>query len=360
MGTYSLKDAVTGQDIKEGEKMIGIFLSRDLSPESHKSKIGIFAESKNRYQMASLPIHGSWNGISLTPDKPNGFAAFTSHECIGNSSKSVEELMESMTRDSQRTYNGQNDCFGRRPDTVLEYSFLAIKASTLDVVKNITDIKEYYGAHDPDIGLQQMEALKVRFFEALSVYDEIDSRDKDLKIPAMYRCLKLSKSIFFQNANYEHNIENLPVPYAAKSMDESDNIFDRRMSEYFRQCGVGEFEGFEYLIKNRELPDYYPDMFKGLHEAQFIFDSMNFLDMPLQPTISLGGSYNSTAKLELMTGILQQEVGLYIDRCSENTDMLEVKKIDTVLGPIKACVAGLIRQRNDFEKEIKKFNNENN
>jgi hypothetical protein len=360
MGTYSVKDAVTGQDIKEGEKMIGIFLSRDLTPESNKSKVGIFAYSKERYKMASLPIHGTWNGVTMTPDDPKSFAAFVSHECIGDSSNSVQQLMESMIHDSQRTYEGKTSShFGQEPDTILEYSFMAMKASTLDIIKGLKDIKQYFGAHDPDQGLKQIDALKERFFEALDAYEAKDSNDKT-DVGAMYRCIKLSKSIFFQNSNYENGIEGLPVPYAAKAMEEQlDNLFDKRVYEYFQQCGVGEFDGYDYLKANRDLPDYYPDMFKSVHEAQFIFDSMEFLDIPMQPTITMGGSYRSTAKLELMTTLLDQEVSRYIERCSDNMDMEEVKKIDAVLSPVKSVVAGLLRKRNDFEQEVKEFDLDN-
>jgi hypothetical protein len=358
MGTYNLNDAVTREKIREGDKAIGIFLSKDISPNSNSANVGIFGDSSDRYQMASLPIHGVWNGISLTPDDPKSFSAYMAHETIGHSAKSVPELMESLIVDSRRTYEGKKGFLGKNPDITLEYSFMVIKPETLERMLGIPEIHKLYGNQRPEDGLKAVDQLLEKFWTVLDKFQALGSeRDRD---NLYYSCLKLSKSIFFQN--HVDEIDGIKLPYAAKSMVEFETkLFDKQFYETFKECGVGEFEGFEYLRNMRALPDYYPEMYAGFHLAQQIFESMDYLDIPLQPAIRLSsGDMRRAAMIEMSTGTLLKSITECIEDGGDNMEMSEVTKVDRLLTPLKSGVADLIRQRNTLEKEIIDFDNEYN
>jgi hypothetical protein len=219
-------------------------------------------------------------------------------------------------------------------------------------LNELEDGKKYFNGHTAAGECNKAEALLQKFLELVD--QRFDAGGNE--IPEIFgRANQVAKAIYFQS--HRDEVENLPVPYAARSfVEQVHNLFDSNLRKEMSHIGVGEFKSYKHLEEERTLPSYYEDMYESVHRAQKIADTIAYLDVPLRPSITCSSYSRGTAKIEMLSAQLKDQLKEYVEYVSDNMDKAELVKIDRVLNPIKSNMAEVIKQRNSFEKEIEKFN----
>lgn len=342
MGTFALADSVTNQVIQEGEKVIALLLSHGTS---NTPRTYLFADPLERLKFASLPIRGVWDGVSVIAEDDSSVGVKTA---IGSTFKkncdTFEELQEKLYTDAKIKIPAQT--FSAEYEQ--EFSLFVIKIDTYELLMNSFKNKDVF---DIEGGLNAVKSIIPAILK--SIEDEKSDDDK-VRNEAYAKIDQLSKSVFFES--WQDTVEGINLPIVARSLISGGRIeYSDELKRYLSENGLFGHKARHGLSKNLVLPSGYDDVFRGLHESYLIQIAMMNLQLGLQPAHKVSPGYRDASRIPMLTAMLASEMSLFIEHSSENMDRSDLEDLDKVLTPIRNQVGEMVKARNSFEKEIKKY-----
>lgn len=353
---FNVCDAITDRPIKEGEKVIAYFMVDKRSSNAHVS-ISLYAENTERYQFASLPVAGIWDGYQVIPDDHNSLAVRSAIAACSVSAPSFIELQKGLHANAVRFLGSSTE-----GDSHHQFSMFVVKADTPKLLNSIKEVSKHV-PFDAEKELAVATTLLARLDASLQAL--LDNKDDDVHSKLYGQYEKYRRAFFFE---YEQDTigDGLKVPFASKVMAPTmDSTFSSRFKDFMAGAGLFGFNAgdvHETSLKKhlgsgaeRELPADYREAFIGLHQTQFLVDAMLIMDIPLKPSTWVKGRRLDSRYVEFKTAVLFQEVQHLMDELTDNMEQKEVVKIDKALAPIKKQMAKVIKRRDAFEAEVKAF-----
>lgn len=353
---FHVCDAITDRPIKEGEKVIAYFMVDKRSSNSHVS-ISLYADSTERYQFASLPVAGIWDGYQVIPDEHDSLAVRSAIAACSVSPQSFIELQKGLHANAVRHFGSSTE-----GESHHQFSMFVVKADTPKLLNSIKEVSKHV-PFDAEKELAVATTLFARLDASLQAL--LNNKDDDAHSRLYGQYDKHRRAFFFE---YEQDTigDGFKVPFASKIMAPvMDSTFSTRFKDFMEAAGLFGFNAGDeheaslrsHLASNgeRSFPADYRDAFIGLHQTQFLVDAMLIMDIPLKPSTWVKGRRLDSRYVEFKTAVLFQEVQHLMDELTDNMEQKEVVKIDRALAPIRKQLGKVMKRRDAFEAEVKAF-----
>lgn len=337
-------DSITKQEIQDDEPVVLILL---LNATSQSNDMGLMARSSERLKMASLPIHGVWGDDGFIVNDNESIAVTSALKSFDIEYSDFEELLSSLWSDSTITVDRPSwNCSNKQ-----EYSIFVTKESSLEKVANTSVVRKTVGIHDVNADIQQMTVFASKFATADAEYKSNKYQCKD------YFDAQCNMEAFENILNMTHSGNSASedgdrVPYASSALKRNGEtpfateLLITLKGDEYNVVSCRDF-GSKEFIENPVFPDFYQELFRSVHEGISIMHSLNLLDIPLSPTFFAGAGFRDTSKMELMGQVLAEDIRSHVEECRSYSDD-PLREIDTLIAPIKSCVADAIRERNSL------------
>jgi len=353
---FHVCDAITDRPIKEGEKVIAYFMVDKRSSNPHVS-ISLYADRTERYQFASLPVTGTWDGYQVIPDDHDSLAVRSAIAACSVSAQSFIDLQKGLHANAVRRLGSSTE-----GESHHQFSMFVIKADTPKFLNSIKEVSKNV-PFDAEKELVVATTLFARLNASLQAL--LNNKDDNAHSRLYGQYDKYRRAFFFE---YEQDTmgDGLKVPFASKTMAPvMDSTFSSRFKDFMEGAGLFGFNAgdmHETALRQqlatgdaRSLPADYREAFIGLHQTQFLIDAMLIMDIPLKPSTWVKGRRLDSRYVEFKTAVLFQEVQHLMDELTDNMEQKEVVKIDRALAPIKKHMAKVIKRRDAFEAEVRAF-----
>jgi hypothetical protein len=349
MGTYTLADSITGEAIPEGSEVVA-FLLADGGSENTTSYL--FAETRERYKLASLPIKGKWNGSTVDAHDDSTLAVKSALYAANSSAKSFADLQDGLYTSSKKEVPSKwsgHPLFDEGPKEIT-FSMFVTKPSTIDFVVGGSSLNKHYKSS------LAKERAKVDLLMPLLIEHagNIRNEDKSVANRAYGNADRLAKTIFFESGH--HRFDGVEDLFTAGAMSTFEGgPFSNRLTAFLETQNLYGIEAFSAVTDTKILPDTFDEAFQGIYQAKLMTLGMHHMNVSFNPATGRNRGYRDDSRIDLLRHMLKQELGLYIEQTSEDMSQEALREVDKALEPLRKDVGQLVKARNKFCEKVEKF-----
>lgn len=347
MGTYVLADSITGEPIKEDDKVVAILLS---NAQSEQKTSFLFASSDDRYKLASFPVKGTWNGSCVVADDDQSMAVKSAIYATNIAADSFEGLQHQLyTKSTIEVPDGWSGRISKTespPITVTFSMFVAKPASIALLADNPAFVKRL----ETNLTAERSK-VDILVSKLIELLGGKESSDENVRGDCYFESDAYLKALFFNNS--ERDIEGDGVPLTARALASSESFdFSSRLGFFletkkmFRTPSRYEFEDA------MALPEGYDEVFTAMYEAQTLTMAMKYLSVPLVPAARRHSPYMDNDRIEMLQAMLLDEVSRLADDACDDRCREKLQVLDDVLGPLRKKISDVVKRRNDLEGKI--------
>lgn len=346
MGTYVLADSITGEPIKEDDKVVAVLLTNALSEEKTSY---LFARSDERYKLAHLPVKGFWNGNCVVADDDQTLAVESALYATNIEADSFEALQHQLyTKSTIEVPDGWSKRLSNieSPPIPVTFSMFVSKPASLALlVGNPAFVKHL----ETNLAAERekVDVLVGKLIEILEADESSDPGAGD----RYFVTDDYLKALFFNNS--EREIDGDSVPLTARAMSSSAGFgFSSRLGFFLETKNMFRTPSRYAFEDSKGLPDGYDEVFSAMYEAQTLTMAMSFLSVPLVPAARRHSPYMDNDRIELLQAMLLDEVSRLADDACDDRCREKLKVLDDVLGPLRKKISDMVKRRNDLEGKI--------
>lgn len=346
MGTYVLADSITGEPIKEDDKVVAILLTNALSEEKTSY---LFARSEERYKFAHLPVKGTWNGNCVVADDDQSLAVKSAIYATNIEAESFGALqLQLYTKSTIEVPDGWSKRISNKesPPIPVTFSMFVAKPASLAL---LTENPAFAKGLETNLSAER-EKVDVLVKKLVEIIEAAESN-----APAAgdnyFVTDDYLKALFFNNS--ERAIDGDSTPLTARALSSSAELgFSSRLGFFLETQNMFRTPSRYAFEASKALPDGYDEVFSAMYEAQTLTMAMKFLSVPLVPAAKRYSPYMDNDRIELLQAMLLDEVSRLADDACEDRDREKLKVLDDVLGPLRKKISDVVKRRNDLEAKI--------
>lgn len=349
MGTFSLADGITGEPINEGDKVVAMLLTDGRDEEPHRINY-LFEDPSDKYKIASLQIHGVWDGTVVIADADNSLAvqsALFAANFDGQTFADLQvELYTRPIREIPSGWAGNGGPFDKDDPSTLKFSLFVAKQESIELVVSNEAVRKFHGV-SLDEELKKVDALFEKLLPALV---RLGSQDKKEYFEGFAASEELYKAIFFQSS--QRSCQGLPVPRVSRALADSESSpFSDRLGFFLASQNLYRYGAVNQVKLTQQLPSSYPEVFAALQDTMALGWGMNRLAIPLTTAARRSTFHKDSSRLELLQRMLMTELRGYINQVSDDHDQAALDDIDATLKPLLDDVKALVGDRNKLETD---------
>lgn len=333
MGTICIRDGITNQIIQEGDAVIAMILVE--SDDNGRSTRSFNSRNIGEgYKIASLPVHGTWNGFLVEGDSDN----------IVNRINSMALPVLFNKTDNENIFSAIQESLQQKPNFRGKHHCLSvIKLETLSLLGGIDHIKSIIDNRSKEteaIALQRFLNVylkkkdKLRNMESLEPQseqnqnmDELAFRQRELRV--------LSQAFSFER--FDSTYLGFKLPYSAGALEKYR--VDQYSDDLLSALGDHVYHLSEELLSGDKITPNYQSLQKALFDSRFISDSLAVLGLSLSPSLTAEFAPENNASLQFSKAVLFSELKQQIEICKE-------------YGPSDLLVGNLLKEISSLKSEL--------
>lgn len=327
-----LIDSITKQIINAGDEVIMIMM---VNSRSEVNDLGLLTMQREQYQLISLPIKAKWSEYGLNVIDENQFAVQTFLKAIGQSGMSYSEGTAHIRKHGhQLLENPHWNC-----SSIREFSTFVVKPETLDKMAEVSAIKDNVPLKSAETHLSRAIQFTGPYLEAHKRLLEVE-RDDPCR-GDLFDALEDYGRIVQLRDDYGYNKEyEFETPYASHALKNGD-IFSYTLRRVLHR--------HKFITDDNEFNHVdYADFYKGVHMTAAIMHAMAYLDIPLAPAYFAQSERRTTAKMELLSKVLIEELSAHCEEIHAYSDS-PAQELKGLISPLKSCVSELTRLQQRLE-----------
>lgn len=333
MKAFSVTDAITSQEIKPGEEVVAIILvntTRENDPTLFDKN------SFSKQKMASMPIHGTWDGSFLVPRDSSAYVVDIAKKSVNGRDldQTFKQFMTALYEEPERTYTVQNS------SSTSTFSLALIKPETLGHLFSVSTVANHLKDKDLQSEMDKLERLKNLYLET---QDKIIGGNQsealyDLK-DDIYLALGLRSAA--------KEINGFPTPLVSVACQSLlDNTpFAHDIMTVMQKEGNTGIALIDEIVKTRELPSSYLKAAFNLTAGMRIAEALNVLQLSLQPSRVRESQAPNIGAIEFAAKIMKSETNHYLSAAKSESSPDLLRNIDKISDTLKRDASDLLRER---------------
>ncbi|MEG0869633.1 MAG: hypothetical protein RSG77_21710 [Hafnia sp.] len=346
MGTSTISDAVTHQQIYENERVIA-FILVDSNSEYVAPRLMQFGETGN-YKFAALPVKGIWDGNHVIPDDDTDFIAnfnqllFSQHIDGDNYSPESFIALQKSLHDNPVMTNWSSSSEQSR------FHLMAIKEETLQLLFELPNVTKLKIQTDP---VQDLKIADDMIQKLVTIFKENPSwkEDKDTRLDAAI----LGKIIGFELG---YHPDCTPVPLASRAFQTgSGSCMAFKLWHLGNDCNLIGTELSAYIEEHQKKPRDYDDFFTALHQCIAVNEALVATNRMLSPSHRTRGLGLDLSNTDISLKIIELELLKHLDYC-EKYNFHDDPEVEIRLNKIKTLSSLLTNRHKDIAKKSQNQN----